>query len=66
VLLTGNQVVNNSSWGIDLHTDSYRYSNWASSRLEAVAEGNVITGNGGGIRGRRAGYGTTVVTACIQ
>ncbi len=24
VLLTGNQVVNNSSWGIDLHTYSYR------------------------------------------
>jgi hypothetical protein len=63
VLLTGNQVVNNSSWGIDLHTYSYR--NY-SSRLEAVVEGNVITGNGGGIRGRRAGYGTTVVTACIQ
>ncbi|MBL0380143.1 MAG: right-handed parallel beta-helix repeat-containing protein [Desulfofustis sp. PB-SRB1] len=59
VLLTGNQVVNNSSWGIDLHTYSYR--NY-SSRLEAVVEGNVITGNGGGIRGRRAGYGTTVVT----
>jgi hypothetical protein len=24
-VVTGNQVVNNSSWGIDLHTDSYRH-----------------------------------------